>query len=191
MPLLHHISCQSAAVQSPCLPSSASLWCFLFFEILLFPLFILSWRFCLCCIYCTLCDWIFFFNFMIIINFFSFFAMPALQKACSAARATGAASFMVILRMYLERVNGGLLRSSIFFFFLLKESQLQWTLDGVKQTGSTSEWFLKESARECFLSCCCLFNGLLQSQFTPDWVITIFHFFLYQLDFLHHVSSCL
>lgn len=43
--------------------------------------------------------------------------MPALQKACSAARVTGAASFMVILRIYLERVNGGLLRSSIFFFF--------------------------------------------------------------------------
>lgn len=41
----------------------------------------------------------------------------------------------------------------------------------------------RERARECFLSCWCLFNGWLKSPFTPDWVITIFHFFLYQLDF--------
>lgn len=79
MPLLHHISCQSAAVQSPCLPSSASLWCFLFFEILLSPLFILSWRFCLCCIYCTLCDWIFFLILWLLSISFLFFC-----NACSS-----------------------------------------------------------------------------------------------------------
>lgn len=38
-------------------------------------------------------------------------AMPALQKACSAVWVKGAASFVVILRIYLETVNAGLLRS--------------------------------------------------------------------------------